>query len=445
MKAKGSGKFAVNKVWARFKSKTFAHVLCLAMTLGFVTPSLAQSTSALSGINVAASRLGELPRDERQILLAINAILEARLDDAERHLEAVLQRQPNFRLARLVYADVLRTRSTTHVNFNSGHAAQQVAALLDEARLRIAHARGQHASNQVPLNLLSVSAQTPRVVMVDIEAARLYLFANTANGVQLLRSVYVSTAKNGAGKRREGDQRTPVGVYFVTGEIDPSALPDFYGAGALPVNYPNEWDLRQGRTGYGIWLHGVPNDTFARSPRASDGCVALSNDYMLELLSLPDVKGTPVIIAQRLDWTSPQDNATRQRELEQLLAAWRTDWESRDVDRYARHYSRNFVGGKGSREQWLEYKRRINGAKTFIRVKVDNINAFIYPGEMDVLMVDFDQSYESNNYNSRSRKRQYWQREDDGVWRIIHEDEPKLLPVHLRGMPFSARARMSAR
>src|SRR3546814_8483534 len=48
-------------------------------------------------------------------------------------------------------------------------------------------------------------------------------------------------------------------------------LPDFYGDGAYPLNYPNEWDKHEGRKGYGIWLHGTPSTTYSRPPRASDG------------------------------------------------------------------------------------------------------------------------------------------------------------------------------
>ena len=51
----------------------------------------------------------------------------------------------------------------------------------------------------------------------------------------------------------------------------------FYGTAAFPISYPNEWDRRQGRNGFGIWLHGTPSDTYSRPPRASDGCVVLTN------------------------------------------------------------------------------------------------------------------------------------------------------------------------
>jgi murein L,D-transpeptidase YafK len=251
--------------------------------------------------------------------------------------------------------------------------------------------------------------------------------------------------KNGPAKRQEGDQRTPVGVYFVTGRILGDALPDFYGPGALPVNYPNEWDLRQQRTGYGIWIHGVPSDTFARAPRASDGCIALSNEHVTLLLNLPQAKDTPVIIADGLRWLDAAELARQRQGLLGSIETWRRDWESRDVARYARHYSSAFRSGDWDLSRWVAHKRRVNTAKDYIRVGLRDVSVFAYPGEKDMAVVTFEQDYSSSNFSNRSRKRQYWKRDGAGQWRIIYEGSAKPRREQMRGIPFSARSRVSAR
>ena len=95
---------------------------------------------------------------------------------------------------------------------------------------------------------------------------------------------------------------TPVGVYHVTANLPRKKLTDFYGSGAFPINYPNEWDRRQGRNGSGIWLHGVPSAVYARPPRASDGCIVLSNPDLLSVGEHVQVGLTPVIIADLPRW-----------------------------------------------------------------------------------------------------------------------------------------------
>ncbi len=118
---------------------------------------------------------------------------------------------------------------------------------------------------------------------------------------------YISSGKNGSQKVREGDKKTPIGVYFVTANVPREKLTDFYGRGAFPINYPNEWDKRHGRSGFGIWLHGTPSDTYSRPPRASDGCVVLSNQDLDRISATLQVGMTPVIISDGIEWIDPLD------------------------------------------------------------------------------------------------------------------------------------------
>src|SRR6267378_925842 len=109
---------------------------------------------------------------------------------------------------------------------------------------------------------------------------------------------YVSSGKNGPLKVREGDEKTPIGVYHVTASLPREELSDFYGSGAFPINYPNEWYRIQGRNGHGIWLHGTPSNTYSRPPRSSNGCVVLANSDLDALAGKLQIGVTPVIISE---------------------------------------------------------------------------------------------------------------------------------------------------
>jgi murein L,D-transpeptidase YafK len=237
-----------------------------------------------------------------------------------------------------------------------------------------------------------------------------------------VKDYYISVGRNGIDKLREGDKRTPLGVYHVRANLPRQKLPDFYGSGALPINYPNELDRIEGRTGHGIWLHGVPSDTFARPPQSSDGCVVLANPDFDALLPLMQIGLTPVVIAPRIDWVDAGTVEASRASLAQAVEAWRRDWEGRDMQAYLRHYSPAFSSGSAARDlaAWSEQKSQVNASKTWVRIGLRNTSMFLDPNRDNLAVVQFEQDYASNNLNQQMRKRQYWKLEG-GRWRIVYE------------------------
>ena len=272
----------------------------------------------------------------------------------------------------------------------------------------------------IPEELLQVAAETRYAIAVDASRARLYIFENGIDGIRRIADYYVTVGKFGTGKNKEGDKRTPVGLYTITSFKPDSELEELYGIGAYPLSYPNEWDVRNGRNGYGIWLHGVPRNTYARPPKASDGCVVLSNDDLKSLGRFISIGRTPVVIAPSLTWVDADSLSSARDELQQAIDGWRKDWESRDTDRLLEHYSRNFQSGAQRYQAFAESKRKVNAGKNWIKVDIQHLSIFRQPGDKDMAIVTFDQDYKSSNLNDKSRKRQYWQREN-GRWRIIQE------------------------
>jgi murein L,D-transpeptidase YafK len=360
---------------------------------------------------------------ESALVTALDKIRSNQLDGALRELQQLVAVNPQFQLAQLMYADLLLAKSRPITDFGSmpGAAYQQLLALRDEARARWEHHRLPPPADRVPSALVQLSTDQQYAVVVDMSTSRLYLFENRNGVPHLVRDFYASIGKNGIGKDVEGDQKTPIGVYFVTGFIDPEKLPDLYGDGAFPIDYPNPWDQRHGRTGYGIWLHGTPSGTYSRPPRDSDGCVILSNRDLGALAPHLDPGRTPVVLAERIDWITPVEWRERRQRFSSFVEQWRVDWESRNAERYLGHYSPDYSGLGMDFAAWSEYKRRVNPSKNYIRVGIADSSMFLYPGENGLLVVTFEQDYYSDNYHRRFRKRQYWRMEGDGRWRIVYE------------------------
>jgi len=118
---------------------------------------------------------------------------------------------------------------------------------------------------------------------------------------QLVASYRISLGLVPSGhKQREGDYRTPEGSYRLTRR---NAQSEFFLA--VQVSYPEATDLALARRngwapGGSIMVHGLPN--FLKYPRErylntdwTDGCIALSNEDMLDFWLLT-YQGTPIEI-----------------------------------------------------------------------------------------------------------------------------------------------------
>ncbi|MGA8006706.1 MAG: L,D-transpeptidase family protein [Burkholderiales bacterium] len=376
--------------------------------------------SLVPGISQARSPDAEL---EHGLSSVIQAIEKDRPDVALRRVDALIAEHPMFRLAHLIRGDLLLARTRPLQTF--GDVAKtvpraKVEDLREEAVARLRALRARPAQGRVPSYVLQLNPEQKFVIVVDSKLSRLYLFRNVNGHPQYVEDYYVTLGKRGMEKTREGDQRTPVGVYHVVANLPRNKLTDFYGAGAFPINYPNAWDRLMGRNGHGIWLHGTPSNTYSRPPRASDGCIVLANPDLEQVGRDVQIGLTPVIIADEIQWSGRAAVDADREALAHAIDAWRSDWESRDTARYLSHYSRRFRANGQDYGVWAARKQKINSGKSWIKVGISDLAMFRYPRERDFALVSFDQNYRSNNLSNVIRKVQYWAKEN-GSWKILYE------------------------
>lgn len=365
---------------------------------------------------------GESVSREMEIGMAksLRAVSENHLDVALNEVDSLLKINPNYKLAQLVRGDLLLARAKPISNFGDAPNAPRdlVQDLREEANVRLQRVQQQQPI-AVPRYLWQLSPTQRYAVVVDTGKSTLYLFENVNGEPRYVSDFYISVGKKGADKVSEGDQKTPLGVYFVNGHLTKDKLTDFYGPGAYPLSYPNEWDRREGRDGHGIWLHGTPSDTYSRPPRASNGCVVLANNDLNEIGSHLQIGITPVIIASKIDWSDDADRADRASLLKEI-ELWRSDWASLNTDAYLSHYAHDFSTGSVALPAFAQQKRLVNSGKTWIKVKMSNVSVFPYPSQPNLVVVNFEQDYDSNNLSNRMNKRQYWMKRD-GRWQIVYE------------------------
>ena len=379
-----------------------------------------------------------LGRAEAELIQIYQLISQGERRDALAKTEALVRAHPNFQLAQLVLGDLL-TLQTRPVRLlgdvpdtKATAAAEQLAVLRDESRRRLRALTERPPEGHIPTQFLTLSSQSRHAIAIDASRSRLYLFENVAsaapdaNGkrspqMRLLGDYYISVGLSGIEKVVEGDKRTPLGVYYITSNLNPDDLPDLYGVGALPINYPNALDVQRGKTGSGIWLHGTPREQFVRAPQASDGCVVMSNPDLERLLSTVQIRTTPVVIAPELHWVEPAALNTDRQQFEAALEAWRSLKSQGKLSELKGFYSDRFRSQGRDLAQWwprVEGEIRSTGAR---ELELKDVSMLRWRDTEDTMVVTFGEV--ALGQTRGTTKRQYWMRESD-QWKIFFEGAP---------------------
>ena len=310
-------------------------------------------------------------------------------------LDRTIESHPRFLAAYLLKAALLRAGDLDTALLELAPRAESSALQgpRSEAYARLSYWFDRPPPDHLPDILIEAAPDRTMVVGADAARGRLYLFEWSGERWTKRGDWYASIGWRGAGKRREGDGKTPLGVYFVTMHVESRGLPEFYGAGSLGLNYPNGWDRLRRRTGYGIWIHGEPRDLTNRAPRWSRGCLVVSNPALETLKRVIGDVSVPVVIAERIRWMTPADHARQ-----------RSEWRAR-VER---------AGGRGAASRDLGiYRYPVGGGK-----------------ETAMALVEF-----RTERTGGGRWWQYWRENGDGVWRIAHEAPASFLAIHRKGLP----------
>ena len=283
-------------------------------------------------------------------------------------------------------------------------------------------------SKLVPASLLQVSERFSSVLWVELEEGLLHVLRRQQNSSywQSVASRPVSIGKAGSGKQLEGDNKTPIGIYSVHDFIGDDELIDFYGVGAFPLNYPNKWDRLLGRTGSGIWLHGLPKSVRTRPRLDSEGCVVIDNKTLDWMTAYLEPERTRVVLGPKIRWSSIEQNQLLRDQLNQRLHDWLDAWSKLDTDAYLSFYHPEFSNGNKDLAAWAQYKRGVNRSKTWIDVSAREVNFFLYPGEQELVVLEYLQRYDSSNFEHTGRKVLFWQRGIDGHWQIVYEESGRL-------------------
>ena len=402
-------------------------LVVLLMLLAPGNPAQAATKKTLDASRQAARRPAPVNIDgqaEARLIEIYRLIGAAKTRPALALAEKLVKDHPNFQLAQLVYGDLLTAQqqpvrmlgNVADTLAQSG--AVQLAELRKESLLRIQALQSRPAAGTVPSQFLHLALKNRHAIAIDTTRARLYLFENSASGITLLGDYYISVGKSGTEKIVEGDLKTPLGIYFVTSNLNPKLLKDFYGSGALPINYPNQLDIKRGKTGSGIWLHGTPPDQFSRAPLATDGCVVLANPDLERIIRTVQIRSTPVVIAKNLQWIAPQNLQRDRASFEQTLNAWAATKSGSDLTSLLAWYAPGFTSYGKSLADWTPNLQAELKKSAGRGIQLKDVSYLHWKDASDTMVVTFAEL--TQGATSGVTKRQYWTRQGN-QWKIFFE------------------------
>ncbi|MEZ4742710.1 MAG: L,D-transpeptidase family protein [Bdellovibrionota bacterium] len=247
--------------------------------------------------------------------------------------------------------------------------------------------------------------------------AELKTWPEDASQSKVLKSFKIAMGKEKGDKEKEGDNKTPEGIYFPQKHISGSSLQQSkYGPRAIPLDFPNPIDKLDGKTGYGIWLHGAGNDERIAKTNVTEGCVAFYNNDINRLSSWLEPYQALVVIAK--------DSSEVNKELEikavkERTLNWIAAWQARDLDSYISFYSDDFQLKGRTKSSYADYKRGVFKSYKTMRVGISDLRIVTHPKyAVSIMNQDFDGD---GRFISNGRKILFWSRAGNGEWQIVRE------------------------
>ncbi len=286
-----------------------------------------------------------------------------------------------------------------------------------------ASSANESSAGDWPAWVIRLPEAVDTVLVADTADSTLYRYYDNGEGAPGTESFYMSIGVNGIGKKRRGDRKTPLGVYLITEQLDTRGLNEKYGITAFPLDYPNALDRLAGRTGDGIWLHGVLPGGARRPERDTDGCIALPNESLAGLQHHLEPGITPVIVSRGLETA---DSASRERiagELDAAIGRWRQAQLDGSLERYLASYADDFRYRGLDRDAFAALRATRLLREKVTRLDIASLLLLGDPETPDLYLARFDVRWETAAGRRFSgSKRLYWQRGTDGTLRIVAED-----------------------
>ena len=134
-----------------------------------------------------------------------------------------------------------------------------------------------------PVFLFAGAANCPLSNGINVHTSKQIL--NSCQHGTVIKTFKVAIGYKGVGKKRVGDNKTPVGLYGLSRPRKSTQFKAF-----IPILYPTSKQLAAGYTGRDVGIHGPTQSSSSfgwlnNLPSATRGCIAVGNNNYIEYVA----------------------------------------------------------------------------------------------------------------------------------------------------------------
>jgi murein L,D-transpeptidase YafK len=270
----------------------------------------------------------------------------------------------------------------------------------------------------VPEPFLELGTDGAYAILVDKSSSTVGIYQKRGEDVIKVASYRTSTGQAEGDKQVEGDLKTPEGVYYLVRIREDRQLLSKYGVRAFDLNYPNQFDKIDSKTGHGIWLHGTDEPERLELPRTSEGCVVVSNEDLKEISDYITLYRTPIIINDSVKSVSRAEAKNYRQRVVKFISEWLEAWSTQDFAKYKSKYAANFRGSTRRTKAWLNRKKMVFANTSEAEIEISDLRILKKDNHYTV---SFYQRYKSSLMDDTGIKWVYIEDHTDGL-KIVSEE-----------------------
>lgn len=284
------------------------------------------------------------------------------------------------------------------------------------------------AQDFLPSNLLGLDPVfTHHVLLVEKSTHSLSVYENDKGMPRLVQKFKIASGKIRGDKGREGDRKTPEGIYTLNEFLSDSVLKQrhgemakMYGAGAFTTDYPNLMDQRAQKTGSGIWLHSTDDASRIDKGLDSRGCVVVNDFDLKQVSKYLDLGNTPIIIVQDVHYLARATWERNRSDIMKAIDGWADAWKGKRFNDYISYYHPVHFRdrSKGNYAAYKAYKQAVFSRPDTPSIGIDAVSALVAE---NYAVVTLRQDYRSAVINDTGKKTLYLLQDENYDWKIVAE------------------------